>query len=943
MEYKHTLNLPKTDFAMKANLTSREPIMQARWAEMDVYSQIRTSRKGRPVFTMHDGPPYANGGVHIGTGMNKILKDIVVKYFTLRGFDVPYIPGWDCHGLPIEHKVVNEIKANKEELTPAEVRQRCRAYAQKYIDLQRQQFMALGVFGDWYHPYLTFTPEYESGVLDVFRRMYEKGYVTRALKPIHWCMHCETALAEAEIEYGDETGPSIFVLFPDAKGLDEAFGLKLDAPAYAFIWTTTPWTLPSNLAVAVNPALEYALVSIETKSLGRGFTFVAKDRIEAVRSATRFERFEVVAVCSGSALAGVTYRHPFADRTGKLILADFVTVEDGTGIVHVAPGHGQEDYFAGLQNGLDVLSPVDSRGRFTKEVPLWEGLSVHDADPKIIAHLNSQGFLVGSGILTHSYPHCWRCKNPVIFRATPQWFVKIEHEGLRDRMLSEIDATRWVPSWGYDRISGMVKGRPDWCISRQRVWGVLIPAFYCLDCGETVLDGKILDSVVEFVKKHGADGYFDCAPGDVLPKGTCCPKCSSSRIQKEHDIFDVWFESGSSFRSVVMARPELSFPADVYLEGTDQHRGWFQLSLLPAVAAYDTRPFKTVVTHGFIVDEWGQKLSKSKKKESKYDVTAAHDCVRVFGADVVRLWICSVDYKEDVLFSEEVVSRLNGSYFAIRNCFRYMLGNLSGFSQNEMVEYEQLGDLDKWALAELAALEEKLRGHFEDFEYHRFYQDFKNFCDVTLSSDYFDILKDRLYCDASSWVSRRSSRTVLFHICSALARMMAPVLVHTAEEIWDALKVFVPLENSVHMSLWPEIPKEWRNEKARSVFAKIGQVRYAVRRRLEILRNSGALSRSEEAGVAIWTTDSALHDLLLRNASALPEVFKVSELSICSEEREGQLPDPDLPSVSVSVWKVEHRKCARCWNHRADVGHNADHPDICSRCVSAVKDSDCQK
>ncbi len=940
MDYKKTLNLPKTSFSMKANLTAREPLIQKRWREMDIYSAIRRRRKGAPKFVMHDGPPYANGGVHIGTGMNKILKDFVVKYFTLRGYDAPFVPGWDCHGLPIEHKVITATRELGETASPSEIRRRCRAYAEKFIDLQREQFRALGVFADWDNPYLTFTPSYEEGVLDVFQRMFERGYVVRALKSIHWCMHCVTALADAELEYAEIASPSIHVLFPDAKGLVEAFGVEDDSPAYVLIWTTTPWTLPANVAAAVNPEVEYVLFRFSSPSVGRGITFAASSLLDAVKEATGFEDVEVLGRAKGEALVGLTYRHPFLDRTGRVIAAPFVTVTDGTGVVHIAPGHGAEDYQAGVENDLPIISPVDEKGRFTDEVPLWKGMNVHEADPLIVEHLRSLGLLAASGSLSHSYPHCWRCKNPVIFRATPQWFVSVDHENLRGRMLEAVKKTRWVPAWGEDRIASMITNRPDWCISRQRVWGVPIPALYCNSCGSTVVNSEMLDAVRAFVREHGADGYFDASPADFLPEGFRCPHCGGSDFTKEKDIFDVWFESGSSFRSVVMRHPQLRFPADVYLEGTDQHRGWFQLSLLPALAAYDEPPFETVITHGFIVDEWGQKLSKSrKKKESKYDVTAAHDCVRMFGADVVRLWISSVDYREDVLFSEDVVSRLNSSYFAIRNCFRFMLGNLSGFTPAEALPYSELKPLDRWALARLHELAERASRHYENFEFHRFYQDFRTFCDVTLSSDYFDIIKDRLYCDGADSPSRRAARTVLFELASALVRMVSPVLVHTAEEIWEHLRAMDPsLPESVHLSDWPELPAEWADRDLAARFDELFRVRYAVRRRLEALRAAGELKRTEEAAVTVHASDAALAELLRSFGGELADLFKTAEVTL-ADSPDGLEPDPDLPAVSVAAERASWAKCARCWNHRPEVGSDPAHPDLCARCVAVVKEA----
>ncbi|MDZ7815882.1 MAG: isoleucine--tRNA ligase [Planctomycetota bacterium] len=770
--------------------------------------------------------------------------------------------------------------------------------------------------------------------------MYERGVLSPVRSsPFHWCMSCETALADAELEYKDSVAPSIFVLMPGAEGFESAFGRKLDAPAYCLIWTTTPWTLPANVATAVNPRVDYALVRFSSEKLGKGYTVVAQDLLEQVRESTSFDSFEKVSACKGEALEGVTYDHPFMERKGRTILADFVTVEDGTGVVHIAPGHGVDDYVVGMQHGLDLVSPVDHRGCFTDEGERWKGVNVHEADPMIIEFLLGEGLLVGNSKLSHSYPHCWRCKSPVIFRATPQWFVRVDHNGLRRKMLDAIDETRWIPAWGHDRISGMVKDRPDWCISRQRSWGVPIPAFHCNECSQTVLNAEILDAVQTYVSKKGTDGYFAAHANEILPEGYRCPECGSTALEKEKDIFDVWFESGSSFRAAVMSHPQLSFPSDCYLEGTDQHRGWFQLSILPALAAYDEKPVKTIVTHGFIVDEWGQKLSKSRKKvkKSKYDVTAAHDCVRAFGADVVRLWISSVDYREDVMFSEDIVGRLKGSYFAIRNCFRFMLGNLSSFDESQMLDYEELPELDRWVLAELKRVTASAAKFYESFEFHRVFSTVKTFCEVTLSSDYFDMVKDRLYCDPFDSNSGLAARTVLFHLATSLAKVLSPVLVHTCEEIWERLSKHGDLEESVHLAYWPDIPAQWDSDELRDEYGLLFKVRYAVRKRLEELRSRNVINRNEEARVSLFAEGVSERNVLARRLDTLADLFKVAQVELHDEATDEMTQDGTLAGLFIAVRRSEYGKCERCWNHRESVGTRDKHPELCDRCYSAVK------
>jgi len=933
--YKATLNLPRTSFPMKANLTQLEPRLQTHWDEMDLYGRIRAARAGRPQYILHDGPPYANGAVHIGTGLNKILKDIVVKYKTMRGFDSPYVPGWDCHGLPIEVKVLQELGDEAQSLPQTEIRRRCRAYAEHFLEVQRSQFRRLGVTGDWEHPYVTMDPSYEQAVIQVLGEMVERGYVYRALKPIHWCMHCHTALAEAELEYEEDESPAIFVTYPMTEDARRPFpGLREGETPELLIWTTTPWTLPANLAIALHPDYTYAAVRYRDPATGADRVIVlARDLLGQALTLIGVTEHEEAGAHRGRALEGLTYRNPLCDRTSPLVVADYVTLKEGTGCVHTAPGHGREDHLTGLRYGLEPLSPVDEAGVFTDEAGEFAGMTIFEANPKIVERLRELGMLFYEHHITHSYPHCWRCKQPVIFRATTQWFVDLDREGLRERALAEIERTRWIPAWGEARIRNMVSERPDWCISRQKAWGVPIPALYCAGCGEMLFNKTVCDRVAELFAREGSDAWFTTEPADILGDLARCPKCGGTKFHKETDILDVWFESGSSHRAVLERTKRLRFPADLYLEGTDQHRGWFQLSLWPAVATRDQAPFREVLTHGFVVDEKGEKVSKSKGT-----LLNAENVVNDLGADVVRLWLSSLNYQDEMRVSEAIIGRSNDSYRKVRNTFRFLLGNLHDFDPtSDRVPYEQLTELDRWALDRLHRLIQDVTRAYDDFAYYKVYHQLYQFCVVEMSSFYFDVLKDRLYTFAADDRARRSSQTALADILMALVKMSAPILVHTAEEVWQALPEGWGDVESVHLAEWPEVDEALMDGDLAERWQRLLAVRDEVNRALEQARNDKLIRSSLEASVRVWVEEEPLAGLLESQAELLPTLFIVSEAALVEEKGDGFVQGVDLPSVWVEVRAASYPKCSRCWNLRPTVGESAEHPALCAHCLKVVE------
>ncbi|MBL7214384.1 MAG: isoleucine--tRNA ligase [Phycisphaerae bacterium] len=945
--YRDTLNLPQTAFAMKANLTQREPQMRKAWEKDDIYSKIMTARENAPLYMLHDGPPYANGDIHMGHVINKVLKDFVVKYKTMTGFKAPYIPGWDCHGLPIEVKVMAELGEKAKQMSKPEIRKECQKYASKYVKLQTKQFKALGVFGDFENPYLTLKPQYEQGILEIFAELVGNGLVYKQLKPIHWSVGCETALADAELEYKDITSSSVYVNFV----MDEPSSQKVRdmglAPAGSkvcfMIWTTTPWTLAANLAVALHPRLDY--VGLTYDKDGTKFTsIICSERLEAVIKAAGLQegQYTVSKPVKGVRFEKLRYIHPYVEKNPTeqdayfAITAEYVTTEDGTGIVHIAPGHGTEDYMEGMRNGLAVYSPVMDNGCYDDTVPEWlQGKNVLKVDKEINAHLDGIGLLVHEDKIMHSYPHCWRSKTPVIFRATEQWFINVDkdyspptsgwHEGktLRKVALGAIKDVQWIPGWGQKRIQGMLESRPDWCISRQRSWGLPIPAFINSN-GDVLLTKESVTAVANHIGQKGSNSWFTDSPQEILGEDFQLPeRFSWDDLQKEENIFDVWFESGCSWHSVIeMAGYDV--PVDLYLEGSDQHRGWFQLSLLPALGAMGKPPFKTVLTHGFTVDDKGMKQSKSAG-----NYVSALEEVEKYGADILRLWVSSVNYQEDMRCSDELIGRLQDAYRKIRNTLRYLMSNINDFVPADMsVDYKDMRLIDQWAMEKLQGLIAKVHDAYENFLFHRVFGLIYNFCTVEMSSIYMDVLKDRMYCDATSSQSRRSGQTVMYNILDALVRMLTPVLAHTAEEAWAAMAYKREHVDSVHLASMPVADKTIDVTANENKWDKVMTLRDEVLKVLEGLRAEQVIRSNQEASVQIEIDDDELLAIVNEmGVETFASICIVSEVSIQNGDQ-----------LKVTAQKCAHTKCERCWNYWPSVGQNPDKPDLCSRCRKVVTD-----
>ncbi|HOS03243.1 MAG TPA: isoleucine--tRNA ligase [Candidatus Hydrogenedentes bacterium] len=922
IDYKSTVNLPETDFPMKAGLTQREPEILARWEAEGLYAQMREQGKTRQRYLLHDGPPYANGDLHAGHALNKVLKDIVVKSKQMSGFDAPFVPGWDCHGLPIEHKVVNELGDKAKTMSQVEIRRQCRAFALRYVDQHRQGFKRLGVTGDWERPYLTLSPEYVATIVRVFGEMYLKGVVYKGLKPIYWCPSCETALAEAEVEYANHASPSVYVKF---EATDPVPGVE--GKVSFVIWTTTPWTLPANLAISVHPEFEYSAIKIGDETLIMA-SLLAPGALEAcgIQEYTRLKTF------AGVELEGLHYRHVFAhDRICPIICGDHVTLEAGTGCVHTAPGHGQEDYVVGARYGIAPFSPVDHRGCFTAEGGAYTGLHVFKANPRIVEDLTAQGSMLGSSKIEHSYPHCWRCSKPVIYRSTPQWFINVDHEGLRDKLLDGVNQVTWVPDWGKERIHGMIAQRPDWCISRQRAWGVPIPVFYCASCQEPHATAASLKKIEELALSaaDGIDRWFDTAAAQLLPAAATCAKCGGTEFRTETDILDVWFDSGVSNRAVCELRPELGWPADMYLEGSDQHRGWFQASIIPSVAVKGCPPYRTVVTHGYVVDGEGKKMSK--KLGNSMDLK---DLTEGYGADIARLWITGENYRQDIRVSKEILTRMQDAYRRIRNTFRYMLANLGDFGPTAAVPYDQLMDVDRWALHQAQLLKQRILKAYETYEFHQVYHAAHNFCAVEMSSFYLDILKDRLYTFAKNARERRAGQTAMAEILTDLLRLLAPVLVFTTDEAWQYLPAHLKTETSVHLATFPAVKQEYvLADEALSGWDALLRLRGVVSKVLEEARRAKAIGTSLEAELVLAPGDAATESLLREYAPQLPGIFIVSKCTLAPVSKEAAATEAKLV---VSVARAPGEKCVRCWNYKETVGTVSEHPLLCDRCVDQL-------
>ncbi len=929
VDLKQTVNLPKTAFPMKANLPRTEPVLLERWEKEKLYEQIRASRAGRPVFILHDGPPYANGRIHLGTAFNKILKDFIVKSKTMAGFDSPYVPGWDCHGLPIEIKVDQDLGPRKAHMSAVEIRRACRKYAEKYIDLQRQDFKRLGVLGQWGDPYLTMSARYQSVIAGAFVEFLDRGYVYKGLKPVHWCMKDRTALAEAEVEYKDHSSPSIWVRFKLVSDPAKIHPSLAGRNVYGLIWTTTPWTIPANMAIAFNPKFEYVAVKVESGDV----YMVAAGLLEVTAQKCGWRVTEIVARFTGDKLERAVFRHPFLERDSLGILADHVTLEQGTGAVHTAPGHGQEDYAVGRQYGIETYCPVDGAGRFyhapgaAGRLPeALIGRTVWEANPIVIEILKSAGALRAMETLDHSYPHCWRCHHPTIFRATEQWFIGMDRNDFRQRALDAVHQTRWMPSWGEERIANMIAARPDWCISRQRVWGVPIIVFYCDKCRRPITDRKILDGIVELFREHTADVWYERTAAELLPPGMTCPQCGAAEFSKENDILDVWFDSGSSHLAVLNERFGLSWPADVYMEGGDQYRGWFHSSLLVGVGIKGGSPYRACALNGWVLDGEGRAMHKSLGNSIEPE-----EVIKRYGAEILRLWSASVDFHEDVRVSETILSRLVEAYRKLRNTFRYLLGNLADFDPaRDSVPADELREIDQWILLRAEDLVARCRAWYVTYEFHKVYHSVYAFATVDLSAIYFDVLKDRLYTSAAKSKARRSAQTALYRLLDALARLVAPIMSFTAEEVWSHMGG----PASVHTALFPE-PEELGaglGDGARRRAAnwdRLMEVRDSVLKILETARNEKLIGASLEARVLLAAGDD-LFPLLQEYVRELPDLFIVSQVEL-ARSADG--------SLGVRVERAAGAKCERCWKYTTDTGSNAVYPTICAACAAAVEET----
>ncbi len=989
LELKQTINLPKTNFAQKANLGQAEPARLKKWTELNLYHAIRAARAGAEPFILHDGPPYANADIHLGTALNKLLKDFVVKSRTMMGYDAPYVPGYDCHGLPIEQHVERALAKKgkkKNDLGVVSFRRACREHASDALKRQTRDFQRLGITGLWENPYLTMSNQYEAETARLFGRFVERGYAYKGLRPVYWCIHDQTALAEAEVEYREHTSPSVYVKFPlseetiDGKAFKrEVLGSEDDPRTIFFlIWTTTPWTLPANLGIAVNPNYEYA--AIES---GSEVYIVAAELVDVVAAKCGLSAAHVLARFPGARLDRLTARHAWLDRSSLLLLGAHVTLggeadaeteldvsearersvtgKAGTGLVHTAPGHGHDDFVIGKSYGLEIYCPVDNAGRFTSEVEHFAGERVFDANPRIVEFMRERGALVFSEAYTHRYPHCWRCKNPVIFRATPQWFISLDAkaaepaveqdedgrdlsnftenetavpQSLRAAALDAVGRVEWLPAWGETRMRNMQRGRPDWCVSRQRVWGVPIPVFYCASCNTEIADGAVIRRVADIFERETADAWYTREAKELLPEGFTCPGCNGAEFTKETDILDVWFDSGSSSVAVLEHYPELRWPADVYLEGGDQYRGWFNSSLMVGLVAHDRAPYRTVITHGWVINVQGAKMSKSEGTG-----ISPNEVVKDSGAEILRLWVAASDYQEDVRASDEILQRVADAYRKLRNTARFALGNLAGFDPaRDLVPQNELPEIDRWALAELDAVIERALAGYKAYEFHTVYHALYNFCTVTLSARYFDIIKDRLYTAAPRSHSRRSAQTALYEIADALARLLAPILVFTADEIWENLPPVVAGHGdaqvgrlpSVHLADFPVVISGRRDEELRARWAGLFDVRDEVLRALEEARVAKLIGSGLEARVEIIAREPVYSLLAEYKAEELRFVFIVSQVGVMKTD------DASAPPLRIMVARADGQKCERCWNYSTEVGKFNRYPTVCERCIAAL-------
>ena len=910
MDYGKTLNLPETDFPMRGNLPQKEPGILEQWKKDDIYTKSLTARTGCPSFILHDGPPYANGDIHLGHALNKVLKDMIIKYHTMAGYQCPYIPGWDTHGLPIEQRAIKALGLNRKQADVLEFRNKCKEFALQFVDIQREEFKRLGVRGDWDHPYITLKPEYEAVQIGIFGEMARKGYIYKGLKPVYWCPECETALAEAEVEYDDHKSPSIYVKFPikDSKG-------KVPNDAFFVIWTTTPWTIPANKAICLNPNFTYCLLKV-----GEEKWIVGKPLLELFVKDAGISDYEILEEYSGADLEYITCTHPlWEDLESLVILGDHVTDEAGTGAVHTAPGHGADDYLVGLKYNLPVFSPLNNAGRFTAEARQFEGLNTDEGNKAVVKALDEKGLLIKLIFINHQYPHCWRCKKPILFRATEQWFASID--GFRQKALEEIDKVQWIPGWGRDRIYNMIRDRGDWCISRQRTWGVPIPIFYCKDCGKPIITEATIARLQElFRSEGGSQVWFAKEAKDLLPAGFSCD-CGGHEFEKETDIMDVWFDSGSSFAAVIEANPDINADIDLYLEGSDQHRGWFNSSLSISVATRDKAPYKAVLTHGFLVDEKGHKQSKSLG-----NTVDPQKVIDKMGADVLRLWVASADYRNDLACSDGILKQVSEAYRKLRNTVRFLMGNLYDFDPaKDRVAYGDMKEIDQYALHLLEDLNARVLKAYEDYEFHVAFHSLHHFCVVDMSAFYLDIIKDRLYVSAQDDPGRRAAQSVLYDILQALVRLMAPILTFTTEEIWSYIRTTdEPI--SAQLLLMPEIDAAYRNEALAAKWERLIAIREEVTRAAEEARREKVIGHSLDAAVKV-TAGEDDYALLQTVADDFADICIVSEAVICRGGGD---------AIRVEVTAAKGEKCGRCWKYREDLDDHA----LCARCHDVVNEMD---
>ncbi|HKQ90077.1 MAG TPA: isoleucine--tRNA ligase [Blastocatellia bacterium] len=913
VDLKTTITLPDTPFPLKGNLAQNEPARLKKWEEINLYERLREVREGRPLYVLHDGPPYANGRIHLGHVLNKVLKDFCIKSRSMMGYWTPYIPGWDCHGLPIEIQVDKELGAKKAQMNKLEIRRAARKHAEKFLALQREDFKRLGILGEWENPYMTMDPKYQATIVRVFGKFVEEGSIYKGLRPVHWCISDQTALAEAEVEYKERTSPSVYVKFPfqDAAKVDASLeGRNVSV----VIWTTTPWTLPANLGIAFNPAFEYSAVEV-----GDEVFIVASGLLKRVAEKLDWGEPNVVATISGEKFDRLKARHPFINRDSLLMLGDHVTLEAGTGAVHTAPGHGYDDYVIGKQYGLEIYNPVDNRGIFMKDVEHFAGEQVFKANPKIVELMRETGVLLHDEKYEHQYPHCWRCHKEVIFRATPQWFISMTATGLNDRAIAACDQVQWVPEWGKDRMKNMFRDRPDWCISRQRVWGVPITVFYCEDCGESLVDPKVINYVADIFEKESADIWYEREAAELAPPGTKCRGCGSNRLSKEMDILDVWIDSGSSSLAVLEPRG-LPYPADVYLEGGDQFRGWFNSSLVVGLETKGAPPYRAVITNGWAVDVSGDKMSKSKG-----NVVDPHSVIKHSGAEILRVWCSALDYHDDVRISEEILKRISDAYRKLRGTARYCLSNLYDFDpKRDRVALDRMTEIDRWALAKLNEVTKRVLAAYERYEFTDVYQTLYNFTTVEVSALYFDILKDRVYTYAPLSPARRSAQTAFYEIVHRLSRLLAPVLAFTADEIWENIPGAPDEAASVHLTEFPAYEEAWRDDDLLKRYDRLFEIRGAVMKALEETRNAKLIGSSQQARVTI-TADAETKAFLESFGEDLRFVFIVSKIEL----REGA-------ELNVKVDVAKGEKCERCRDYTTDVGADARFPGVCLRCVGHI-------